>query len=91
MKFKKQDLIDMVNDESDILLEIENEIVDTSRWSIHYRAIFKFEDRFYETRYSRGATEHQDERPYEYASDEIECPEVVPVEKTVIEYERIKA
>ena len=70
--------------------EIENKIIDTTRWSIVKRRIFKHEGKFYETIYSFGATECQDESPYEYDKDEIECPEVVPVEKTIIVYEPIK-
>jgi hypothetical protein len=49
--------------------------------------IFKFEDKLYKTSYSTGATEYQDEDPYEYEDDVIECPEVFPVEKTIIVYE----
>ena len=70
--------------------EIESKIIDTTRWSIVKRRIFKYEGKFYETIYCFGATESQDESPYEYEDDEIECPEVIPVEKTIIVYEPIK-
>lgn len=64
---------------------ISDEIVDNSRWSIQYEMVFKHEGKFYETSYQRGATECQDESPYEYEDDEIEVVEVFPVEvlKTV--------
>jgi len=54
---------------------IKDDIVDTSRWSIHREIIFAYEGKFYRTYYSEGATEMQDERPWEYET-EIECIEV---------------
>ena len=68
---------------------ILDEITDNSRWSIIHRRIFEFEGKFYETTYSVGATESQDESPYEYDKEEIECPEVKPVEKLVTVYEKV--
>lgn len=91
MKFSKEDLQDLARgDHRDEFEVIKDEIVDTSRWSNIYEMIFKYDDRFYQTSYSVGATECQDERPYEYESDEIECDEVIPVEVTKIEYVRRK-
>ena len=54
---------------------ILNEITDTSRWSVYHRIVFGYEGKFYETHYSEGATEMQDESPWEY-EDEVECDEV---------------
>jgi len=54
---------------------IKNDIIDNSRWSIYHEIIFKDGDKFYRTSYSVGATECQDESPWEY-DDEIECTEV---------------
>ncbi|MEH7552848.1 hypothetical protein [Bacillus altitudinis] len=51
------------------------EIVETSRWSIHYRIVFAYQDKFYETTYKEGATELQEESPWEY-DDQVECFEV---------------
>jgi hypothetical protein len=65
---------------------VETKMTDRSRWSIHYERVFKHEGRFYRTRYSVGATESQDERPYEYEPDEIECVEVFPMQKLVTVY-----
>ena len=65
---------------------IEDKIIGQSRWSTAHRRIFKFEGKFYETCYSHGSTECQDESPYEYEPDQIECKEVFPVEKTIIVY-----
>lgn len=65
---------------------IRDEIVDTSRWSIiHHIVIQRVEDgRFFADSYSVGATESQDESPWEYT--EPAFTEVFPVEKVVIEY-----
>lgn len=54
---------------------IKDTIVDTSRWSIQHEIIFEYEGKFYRTYYSVGATEMQDERPWEY-DDTVECTEV---------------
>lgn len=65
---------------------IRNEITGTRRWSIdYYMVIQRIEDgRFFADTYSVGATESQDESPWEY--DEPNFVEVFPVEKVVIEY-----
>ncbi len=91
MKFKKQDLVDMAWDDhnTDEYEVISKEIVDTSRWSIHHSLVFKKDDKFYRTGYSIGATESQDESPYEYDPDMIDCDEVIPVEKTITVYEKV--
>jgi hypothetical protein len=64
-----------------------DEITDTSRWSIHHRIIFAYQGRFYQAFYSEGATEMQDERPWEY-EDQVECVEVelkeVKIKKWVV-------
>lgn len=52
-----------------------NEVIDTSRWSIIYDLVFEFDGKCYQTTYSVGATESQDERPWEY-EDIIDCVEV---------------
>lgn len=54
---------------------IKNDIVDTSRWSINHEIIFAHDGKFYRTHYSEGATEMQDESPWEY-NNEVECTEV---------------
>jgi len=64
-------------------IKIEDNIIDRSRWSVHYEMIFQVGDKFYRSWYRIGATEMQDESPYEYDEDEIECPEVHKVEKVV--------
>jgi hypothetical protein len=62
---------------------VETSIVDTSRWSIHKSMIFKADGLHYETGYSEGATEQQDERPFEFDADEIDCIQVEEVSTVV--------
>ncbi|MNL74347.1 hypothetical protein D3C87_1999720 [compost metagenome] len=65
-----------------------NKLIGKSRWSLRYHQVFKdkISNKYYETFYSQGATESQDEGPYEYDDDEIDCNEVAPVEVVVTQY-----
>ena len=75
MKFKKEYLIEELGLPYDCDL-VHEEIIDTTRWSIIKEIVFKDKDgKYYQTTYSKGATECQDESPWEY-EDEIECIEV---------------
>lgn len=91
-KFAKQDLLDLLNDDCDTLESLCNELIDSSRWSLCYRLVFKELETgdLYLTNYDVGATEMQDESPFEYEGDEIECHRVEAYEKTVIDYRIIK-
>lgn len=56
---------------------IEDIIIGKSRWHIQHEMIFKWTDgKVYRTQYQVGATENQDEKPWEH-EDEIGCTEVV--------------
>jgi len=70
---------------------VQEELVDTSRWSHIYERVYKdlTTGKFYSTSYSSGATECQDQRPYEDDGEEVEFVEVMPVEKTIIVYESV--
>jgi hypothetical protein len=68
--FKKEFLQEIIYE------AVEDNITDTSRWSEHHEAVFKFDEKFYMTYYSCGLTESQDESPYEYEKEDIECFEV---------------
>lgn len=81
MKFSRAFLSDMGGE------TVLDEITHHSRWSVHHRRVFKVGDAYYSTTYSIGATESQDESPYQYDDEEIECPEVVPVSQMVTTYE----
>ena len=86
MKFNKQDLRRAVYDDHDDFFTIEENIIDTTRWSVVYDWTFQYDGKFYSTTYSVGATECQDERPFENDPDEIECDEVFPVQITITQY-----
>lgn len=72
-----------IYDEGEFLPElIEDKITGTSRWSIQHSVVFKLEERFWRTQYQVGATEYQDEQPFEYV-DDVPCQEVAPIDKTI--------
>jgi hypothetical protein len=86
-KFKKEDLQNLVwEDITEGFEVIRDTIEENTRWAILHSMIFKYEDKYYETSYRVGATEQQDERPYEWEDDEIDCYEKVQAEKTVVIY-----
>lgn len=92
MKFPKVALQDLLwEDDTDELVIVENNLYDTSRWSLQYELVFQHKPsgKFYSTCYSTGATECQDESPFEYEGDLIDCQEVEPVEVTKIEYHAV--
>lgn len=68
-------------------------IVDKSRWSIVREIIFRFDDQpegeAYRAYYSVGATENQDERPWEYDKT-IDADVVRQVERMVKVWEPIE-
>ena len=74
-----------------VIKSVHKEIVDTSRWSVIYDQIISVTQgdvtKFYSAGWSEGATENQDESPYEYEDDEIELSEVFPVVKSIVVYE----
>ncbi len=67
---------------------LRNVMSDQSRWSTSYDLVFLHEGKTYETYYSRGSTEQQDEGPWEN-EDEVECFEVEAYTKTVTDYRRV--
>lgn len=86
MKFKRKWLQELVYEDYSEAKIIKNELYEKSRWSLHYELVFEYQNKLYRTFYSRGATEQQYEQPFEYAADEIDCKEVIPVVKQIIEY-----
>jgi hypothetical protein len=81
MKFKKDFLVNEL-DLPYSAFKIKDEVVDKTRCSIVHELIFAHEDKYYQTYYSVGATEPQEEKPWEY-DDEVECQEVKQVERIV--------
>ena len=79
MKFKTE----FLREELDLPWSaVEDSIIDQGRWSIYHKIIFEYNGKHYKTHYSVGATELQEERPWEYKK-EIECTEVELKEVTV--------
>lgn len=89
--FKKEHLQGILFEEEglDDLL-VHEEFIDSSRWSTHHMMIFKDEDKFYSAYFSRGATEQQEEAPFEYDEDEIKCSQVHEVEVLTKEWREVK-
>lgn len=88
LKFSRDRGREIIFDDDDKFTVIKRDIVDTSRWSIITDVIVKrlSDGKLFKSCYSQGATESQDERPYEY--DEFaEFTEVFAVEKTITVYE----
>ena len=74
--FDRKFLVDELGlpyDNDEIIME--DEVVDTLRWSIVHSLIFKHDGKYYKTYYSVGATEMQYESPWEY-EESVECTEV---------------
>jgi hypothetical protein len=68
---------------------LEDTIIESSRWSILHELVFRVKDKFYRTTYNVGATEYQDERPWEHDTD-VDCEEVHQVEKLVKVWEPVQ-
>ena len=82
VKFKKDFLVDELDLPYNDDIVKSDEIDDTSRWSVFHTLVFEHEGKFYQTHYSVGATEMQDESPWEF-EDEVECHEVEEKEVVV--------
>ncbi len=83
--FPTVDLKDMLESEPPGYTLLENESFAKGRWSIHYRLIFQHEShpgKFWQAQYSIGATEYQDERPFDNEGEFVRCLEVKPVQIT---------
>lgn len=90
-QFPKADLIALglpgaYSRDGDRLLVIRDEIVDVTRWSVVHELTFtmpgQVDGSAWVASYSVGATECQDESPWEY-EDTVECTLVRHVEKVV--------
>ena len=91
-EFSKEFLLNVLYGNNDSAKKISDTIVSHERWSVGYKLIFStVEDpiRYYSVFYSIGATESQDECPFEYDKDPILCCEVVPVKEVVTVYKEV--
>ena len=85
--FPTADLIDLTEgDAPDGYEVISDTITGTSRWVVQHEVIFKHGGKYWRTYYSCGATELQDERPFESGGVHVVCEEVRPVETILIRY-----
>lgn len=89
MKLTRNEALGVLDGEIDETSIVDDRLVDSSRWSLVKELIFKWTDgKFYKTYYSIGATEDQDEGPWEYEG-EVECKEVHELERTVKVWEEV--
>ncbi len=92
-KFSKSDLLNVLDCNPGETFEgythVTSKMIGKRRWSLDHYMVFGFEDKFYMAHYSVGATENQDESPWEYEGDQIECVEVEPRKQTIIAYEAV--
>ena len=92
-KFPKEFLQRMVGEDIDPSEgeQLDDELIDTSRWSTIHKMTFKADDGLiYQSGYSRGATESQDESPYEHDNELIECVQVESVEVMTVQYRQVQ-
>ena len=81
MWIKREILINELNLPEDA---IKQTLIDHSRWSLFYEIIFEYNNEFYKTTYSVGATEMQDESPWQ-DEEVVRC---TPVEKRIVQVEK---
>ena len=83
-EFERQVRQDIAQQDTDDYEIITTEIVDTTRWSTVHEMVFQdlATGKCYRSYFNRGATEMQDECPYEFDKKIIKCVEVVEKEVT---------
>lgn len=87
-QFEKSLLREIIADDAEGYSVVESNILDTSRWSVYHECVFdrRSDGMMFRTQYSIGATEYQDESPYEYDGDVIEVEVVEPINVVVRKY-----
>jgi hypothetical protein len=66
---------------------VRNDICGKSRWNIINEFVFSTKDgKYFGGSYSYGATENQDNAPFEYEPDEVELAELESYEEMVTKY-----
>jgi hypothetical protein len=89
-KFPKEELCDLLEcskgEEMDGYTMISDKIIDNDRWAIRSELTFKYDDKYYIVHYRRGATELQDEYPFDDCGDLVECMEAERHAKPVYYY-----
>lgn len=86
MKFKASNIFDLLEGEGVDLKLIQEEVVAEAKWGVRVQCIFSYKEKYYSLSYDMNSQAGWDSLE-EYAEDnEIECPEVFPVEVTKTEY-----
>jgi hypothetical protein len=87
LKLSSEVACEIVYEDSDEYTVVEDIITGKSRWSIMHDVIFmdNITGKYYKGDYSVGATESQDESPWEYVK-EVTFTEVEPYNVTVVKY-----
>ena len=52
--------------------EVDQKIIDSSRWSMSMESIVGIDGKYYRVYWEQGATEYQDNEYYEQEADEVE-------------------
>ena len=87
LNLTREQAVDLLDGDSEEFKIIKDEIVDTSRWSNIYEIIIQriSDGKYFKDSYSVGATEQQDESPWEY--DKPDFTEVFKKEVVTFIYE----
>jgi len=87
MKLLSDEARDVVWGDHEDWEKVESEVVDNNRWSIIHEGVFKHipTGKNYKVDWCVGATEMQDEKPFEY-EDEVEFVEVEQKPVTVMRW-----
>jgi hypothetical protein len=88
IQLPKSTMLGILYGESDDGKVVKDSICSHSRWSVIHNIIFEYKSHYYTAIYSVGATEYQDETPWEH-DDTVDCTEVHQVEKVVKVWENI--
>ena len=88
LKLKAEEARLIAYGDHELFEDVTSEITSVTRWSICYEKIIKriSDGVFFKMNYRVGATEMQEESPYEWDTT-VSLPEVYPIEKTVVVYE----
>lgn len=87
IKFPKEEAREIIYGDHPDFETIKEQIVGQRRWCVEKKWIGKRKDgKFFTVKYDEGATENQDEGPFEY-DKEVVFTEVFAVEKTIVVYE----
>lgn len=72
-------------DDDDEFTVFQDEIIDRKRWSVIHEVVITDGKSYWIDSYSKGATENQDELPWEYEEPDFRPAKKVMVEKYVAE------